>query len=166
MEASVGGMLVMGVLLAAIVLMSGAIVVSNTLMGNALTEAADVSGERSRTVLAFQTATSTGSNLDVAVKNTGSTSVSAYEKMDFIVSYESGGSPVVARLTYVDSSPSSNQWTEESISPDVFQPGTWDPSETITLDANISPGQDTSTAGAVRVATPNGVVAVGTFTAP
>ena len=88
METSVGGMLVMGVLVAMVILLSRAFVVSNSVMGAAIKEAAEFSGERARTMLSFETSTSNGTDITVDVKNTGNTSVSDYEDMDFIVVYE------------------------------------------------------------------------------
>ena len=174
METSVGGMLVMGVLLATIILISRAIVVSNTMMGTAITDAADVAGERTRTNLEFQSAVSaisTGStDLTVTVKNVGSTSVSDYDRMDLIVAYESPGglgpTREVRRLKYTSGVLSSNQWKDASRFPDFVQPRIWDPGETLTMAARIAPEQISGTTGTVHVSTPNGVVAFGSFTTP
>ena len=162
METSIGGMLIIGVLLAAVMLMSRAFIVSNTVLGTAMREAAEVSGERARTVINIENATSTGGGLTVELNNTGSTSVSDYEHMDFIVKYQENpsGDWQIKRLTYID------EWTNGTPTPDTYQPGIWDPGEIITLEAQISPPHDTSTPWTIHVATPNGVTAVGNYAAP
>ena len=159
-------MLVMAVLLSGVVIMSRAVSTSYITTGTAVREAAAVSGDRERTIVVFDTATSTGANLTVDVDNTGSTSVSDYTQMDFIVTYTSGSGTEVVRLTYVTTTPAGDQWTHTTTTPDLYQPGIWDPGEMITLDAVLSPAQTGGTSGTLNVATPNGVVATGVFTAP
>ena len=157
----------MGVLVAMVILLSRAFVVSNSVMGAAIKDAAELSGERARTMLSFETSTSNGTDITVDVKNTGGTCVSDYEDMDFIVVYEDATTAtIVSHLAYVSGSAGTNEWTRATTTPDLFQPRIWDPGETITLDANISPAQNASSTGTLRVSTPNGVVATGTFTAP
>ena len=58
-----------------------------------------------------------------------------------------------------------NEWKKTSISPDYFQPNAWNPDETITLDALLSPAQKDDTSATVAVVSPNGVSAVSTFSA-
>ena len=173
MDTSLAGMLIMAVLLSGVVIMSRATVTSYITTGTAVREAAAVSGERERTEITFVTSTVSGSNLQVDVKNTGNISISNYAKMDFIVDYIQSpgapeGTPNVERLTYATSSPASLQWTDLSLTPDTYQPLLWDPGETITLDANLSPGPKAGFgySNTVLVSTPNGVVAVGTFYVP
>ena len=50
-----------------------------------------------------------------------------------------------------------NEWKKISISPDNYQPGAWDPNETITLEALLSPTQKTDSTATVSITTPNGV---------
>ena len=165
MDTSLAGMLIMAVLLSGVVIMSQATIASYMTTGTAVRQAATVSGERERTIIVFDTATSTGANLTVDLDNTGSTSVSDYANMDFIVTYQGGGT-VVSRLGYVTGAPAANQWTRTTTTPDLYQPGIWDPGEKITLDAVLSPVQDAATSGMATVSTPNGVVATGSFTRP
>ena len=115
METSLAGILKLGVFLVAVVLLSEAIVVSNTVMGDAVKDAAELAGERARTMTSLETTTSAASSLTVDVSNTGSTSISKYEHMDLIVEYEqTNGDMVYDRLTYVSSGPGNNQWTDTS----------------------------------------------------
>ena len=49
MESSIAGMIILGVLIVAVVLMSRAYVVSNTLLGTAMVESVNLADERSKT---------------------------------------------------------------------------------------------------------------------
>ena len=167
MESSVGGMLILGVLMVAVVLMSRVHIVSNAMMGTAMKQAAELSGERTRTMLSQEYAASDGTSLRVDVENTGSVSISDYAHMDVIVEYRSiYGSTQYKRLTYVDGTPGNNQWTDRYITPDRFQSGMWDPGEELDLRATLDPAHATSTIGTVTVASPNGVAATGSFSVP
>ena len=54
MESSIAGMLILSVLIVAVVLMSSAYVVSNTLLGTAMVESVNLADERSRTELSIE----------------------------------------------------------------------------------------------------------------
>ena len=127
-----------------------------------------MAGERSRTMLSFETSTcDDGTSLTVEVSNTGSTSISDYEDMDFIVEYEAiTGSMEYKRLTYDPTAAGNDEWTNATTTPDQYQPGLWDPGETLTLEAKLDPAQATSASGIVTVAAPNGVAVTGSFTRP
>ena len=166
METSIGGMLVMGVLLTMIILLSRTFIVSNQLMGAAIKDAADFSGERARTELTLVATTSTDPNiLRADVKNTGNTSISEHDEMDFIVNYSATGTlaTVIKRLTYVAAGPASDEWSNGTTTPDTFQRGIWDPGETLSFDARLATQQATATSGVLRISTPNGVVVTGSF---
>ena len=100
MESSIAGMLILSVLIVAVVLMSRAYVVSNTLLGTAMVESVNLADERSRTSLSikswdFQASTST--EMTIKVENTGDTSIADYDKMDVFIGSE--------RLEYATSTP-------------------------------------------------------------
>ena len=50
-----------------------------------------------------------------------------------------------------------NEWKKISINPDSYQPGDWDPNETIILEALLSLTQKTDSTATVSITTPNGV---------
>ena len=161
----------MGVMITGAVLLARAATVSDTLTGSAIREASAISGERSRTEITFVTSTIGGSNLTVDVNNTGNTSITDYAKMDFIVDYFRTGGPLgteeALHLDYVTSTPSNRKWTNMSLTPDTYQPGIWDPGETLKLDASLNPPKTgDSIINTVWVSTPNGVVTMGTFFVP
>jgi len=84
--------------------------------------------------------------------------------MDFIVEYlDDASNQVVTRLTYTTGVPANNEWKKISISPDSHQPEAWDPNETLTLYALLSPTQKTDSTATVTIGTPNGVSGVWSF---
>ena len=167
METSLGGMLIMGVMLAAIVLMSRSIIVADLATGTAIKEAAELSGERARTELTLMSFPSIGSDLYADVKNSGSTSIAKLERIDYIIHYtQTNDNLKIIRLAYDTANPAAGEWEPTAITPDSFNPGIWDPGETLTLEGHISPPPKSGTTGWVWVSSPNGVVATGTFTVP
>lgn len=161
MEISVGGVLISAVLLTAMLMLVRAANVSNTIVGMAVRDAANVSGERARMAISIQSAsTAGGATTTIQVQNTGSVAISDFAHVDFYVDYvTSGGSAASTRLTRTLGTPGANQWRLVSISPDVFQPGIVDPGETATLEGVLSPTMLNPSTGAVAIATPKGVAA-------
>ena len=134
-----------------------------TLFGNVITDSAmkqatQLAGERARTIISIQA--TTGDNdpvtLTVELKNTGATSITDFEDMDVVVQYP-GGSGLPQRLTYTESSSAaSGQWNQSLTSTsDKFEPGLFNPGETMIIEAKPSTTEDET--GRVTVATPNGV---------
>ncbi|MCH8349223.1 MAG: hypothetical protein IIB29_03125 [Chloroflexi bacterium] len=166
MAINVAGLLVLGVLIVVLSLMSWASIVSSTAVGLTSAEAVNRDGERARTGLTLVSAEGGGTTLTLQLKNTGLTSVYDYAAMDFIVDYTDAAVNTVATyLAYTTGTLGANQWKMTSISPDSFQPNAWNPGETITLDALLSPAQSDDTIGNVIVATPNGVLDTSPFSA-
>lgn len=128
MGASIGGLLVWGMLFTAVLLLGRATIVSNTTFAISSREAAELAWERARTTLSVASTTATSTDLTVQVTNTGSTSISDFSNMDFILQYEStSGQTITKRLSYntagattyfsdtfdrPDSSTVGNGWTE------------------------------------------------------
>ena len=164
MGINVAGLLVLGVLIVMLTLMSRASIVSSTAVGLTSTEAANRAGERARTELTFLSAEGGGATLTLQIKNTGLTSIYDYADMDFIVDYtDTSDNHVITYLTYTTGTLGNNQWKETSISFDSFQPNAWNPDETITLDALLSPAQKDDTSATAAVVTPNGIGTVSFF---
>ena len=95
--------------------------------------------------------TSTDPNiLRADVKNTGNTSISEHDEMDFIVNYSATGTlaTVIKRLTYVPppGPPLTNGLTERRRRT-RFKRGIWDPGETLSFDARLATQQATATSG-------------------
>ena len=170
MDTSIGGILIISVLLAAVLLMSRATNVSDIARGAAIKEAAHLSGERSRTDIDVVQFTNIGTKIDVDVKNNGNTSISDFAQIDYIIRYTQTageGTLTVERLDYLQGSSTNGDWQiNPPISPDTFQPGIWDPGETMPLSGNLSGVPESLSTGIVWVSTPNGVVATGNFSVP
>ena len=169
METSIGGVLIIGVLLTAMVFMSRAAIIADTQVGTAIKEAAHVSGERSRTDINVESFTNISTKIDIDVKNIGNTSIADLARLDYIVRFTKtagGGTRVVERLAYDPGSSANGTWDILTHTPDSFQPNIWDPGETINMSGNVSGTPKPATTGQVWVSTPNGVVAIGQFTVP
>ena len=169
MDTSIGGILIISVLLAAVLLMSRATNVSDITRGAAIKEANRLSGERSRTDIDVVQFTGIGTKIDVDVKNNGNTSISDFAQIDYIIQYTktAASALTVERMTYNPGSSANGDWQiSPPITPNTFQPGIWDPGETMPLSGNLSGVPLGGTAVAVWVSTPNGVVAVGNDTVP
>ena len=160
MDTSIGGILIISVLLASVLLLSRATNVSDLTRGAAIKEANRLAGERARTDLNFVQFTNITSKVDIDVKNVGNTSISSFAQIDYIILYtktEDGGTLAVERMEYVPGSSANGTWDViPAISPDTFQPGIWDPGETMPLSGNVSGVPLSGTAVDVWVSTPNG----------
>jgi len=164
MDMNVAGLMVIGLSVIVLSLMSQVSISSSTDTSLTSIQAVDRKGDRARTDLSIESATGGVTDLTVTVKNTGITSVYNFPQMDFIVEYTlATGNQVFARLTYTTGPLGDNQWKKTSITPDDFQPGAWNPGETITMEAKLSPKQKANTTGTVAVATPNGVALPANF---
>ena len=159
MAVNIAGVIVIGVLIVVLSVMARTSIVSITVVGLSTLQGNDLIGEQTRTRLEFVSAQGGASDLTVKVKNTGLTSVFDYTEMDFIIEYlDSSSNQISTHLTYTTGALANNEWKKNSISPDTHQPEAWDPNETITLDAQISPAQKADSTSTVRVVTPNGTV--------
>jgi len=166
MGINVAGLMVLSLAIIILSLMTQVAISSSTDVGLSSTQSVDRAGERARTDLEMVRTLGGGGILRVQVKNTGLTSVYDYPNMDFIVDYlDPAGAQVIARLTYTTGTLADNQWKKTSITPNDYQPGAWNPTEIITLDAKLNPTQKSDTIATVSVATPNGVAAVSAFVA-
>jgi len=164
MGINLAGILVLGVLIVVLTLMAMASIVSSTAVGLSSTSAVERAGERARTELIFVNAEGGGTALTFQINNTGLTSIYDYAHMDFIVDYiDTADNKVVTYLTYTTGALGANQWKKTSISPDTYQPNAWNPEETITLDAVLSPAQKNDTTATAAVVSPNGIAAVSIF---
>ena len=164
MGAAVAGLLLLGVFFTGQAMMSRSTIHGNLLMAIATKEAIRFSGERSRTVIAINGASTDGScNLTVDVDNTGAVSIKDLPIMDVVVQYP-GGSTAAQRLVYVNAGPLAlGEWTPNSIS-GQFDPGIFNPGETMQFSGKLSLSGPEST-GTVTVGTPNGVIDDASFPA-
>ena len=164
MAVNIAGAIVIGVLIVVLSVMARSSIVSTTLVGFSALQGNDLNGERAKTKLEFVSALGGAGNLTLNVKNTGLTSVFDYTSMDVIVEYlDASDNQVSTHLTYTTGTLANNEWKKTSISPDAYQPGAWDPGETIVLDALLFPTQKADTTAGVTVTTPNGVSVVWSF---
>jgi len=145
-----------GLLILAMFLTTSLITFRSTLFGDvavssASREAGKVIGDKARTEISIDSAAGdTFCSLTLVVLNTGATRVLDIEKMDVIVQFGAGNN-AAQQLTYTPSVPPSvGQWTDTALS-GSFEPGIFNPGESLTIDAKallIETGTGTITVGA------------------
>jgi hypothetical protein len=164
MGVQIAGLMIIGLAILVLTLMSQVAVTSELETTGAATQTIGATGDRARTNMEFVDSSAAVGELTVELKNTGFTTIFDFSKMDFIVEYlDSADNKIITRLTYTTGALGNNEWTKTSISPDGFQPDAWDPSESITLDAKLSPTQKAGTIAPITVSTPSGVAAISSF---
>ena len=153
MESSIAGMLILSVLIIAVVLMSRAYVVSNTLLGTAMVESVNRADERSRTELSIESWDLTplpSTEMSIKVKNVGDMSIADYDKMDVFIGSE--------RLEYATSTPALGTWTLRN-STTTWSHGKIKDIE-IRANSTVVPG------ATVVISPPSGVTEVGSVPTP
>jgi hypothetical protein len=163
MSALIPGLLIITTFLVASVIMFSTFLSISTTQSDSLKELGQVNRERAGSLINISSAGVTGSSpgmstdMTLEVDNIGSRSVADFERMDVIVQYtDSSDSPVHRYLTYNPGGLGNDQWTipEGGITPDTFNPGMWDPGETLTIDLRVSPDVKSGTQAVIAVATP------------
>lgn len=97
-----------------------------------------------------------GSNVEFMLKNIGNTSLRNYSRWDVIVRYQNG-----ATIWIPYAAASVPGWSDNGTflngSPDVFEPGILNPSETLKIDVRLSPAVAENTTNLAVISTDNGV---------
>ena len=163
MATVLAGMLVITTFLLTSVLMFGTFLSTSVSQGESLKVLTDVGGKRLGSALTITSAsvvTPGGTDVAVQVDNSGSQSVVRFGELDVILEYTDTDSNAALRyLPYTSGAPGNNQWTiaTTGVQPDSFNPGMWDPGETLPIDLRVSPAIKSGTAAEVVVGTPWGV---------
>lgn len=165
MSATIAGLLILAVFLAGVLMMFRSTLFGNVSTGSALREAAQFEGEQSRTEIKLTagSVSTAGGNciLTVTGDNDGVTSISNFDEMDVIVQMVEGNNPPQS-LTYNsgDSPTSTGDWAKDLtpfFTSDAFQPGIFNPGETIVIQAKLSLTVAGDSNATMTVAAPNGV---------
>ena len=157
------GMVVITTFLLASVLMFGAFLSASVSQGESLRVLTHVSSERLGSALTITSAsvvTPAGPDVAVQVDNSGSQSVARFGDLDVILRYtDTDNTAALMYLAYTSGVLGSNQWTiaTTGVQPDNFNPGMWDPGETLPIDLRGSPAIKSGIAAEVVVGTPWGV---------
>ena len=171
MVVSITGLLVMAVFFAAMLDTFRSNLVGDMLVGTAIKEATYVSGERNRTEIGITggptlSASSVECTLRMTGDNTGATSMFDFSSMDLILQTDQGNNPA-QKLTYTtatsgDVPVSTGDWAGV-LSAHPFEPGIFNPGETMGITVRVDLPVSGDTSGQVTLATPNGVTTVGSF---
>ena len=163
MATVIAGMVVIASFLLTSMLMFGSFLSTSVSQGESLKVLTDVSSKRSGSGLTIDSAsvvTPGGPDVAVQVDNSGSQSVVRFGELDVILQYTDTDNKAALRyLAYTSGSLGINQWTiaTTGVQPDSFNPGMWDPGESLPIDLRVSPAIKAGAAAEVVVGTPWGV---------
>lgn len=128
-------------------------------VGVSWTNAINLSEERVASDIRVTCTSTGGSDVDVLVRNDGTTSVSDFSRIDVVAQYSSGAQNHVIWLPYTAPPLQSNSWTILSIADDRIDPGILNTGETALIRMRLDPAVAPSTTNWVQVTTELGVSA-------
>ena len=157
------GMVVITTFLLTSALLFGTFLSTSVSQGESLKVLTHLSSKRLGSALTITSAsvvTPGGPDVAVQVDNSGSQSVVRFGELDVILKYtDTDNNAALRYLPYTSGPVGNNQWTiaTTGVQPDSFNPGMWDPGETLPIDLRVSPAIKAGTAAEVVVGTPWGV---------
>lgn len=161
------------VLFAVLTLFQGALTAQDTIQASWQEMEARL-GERARTDLTPISAEtkSSGSVVEVTVRNDGDTKLADFDQWDVVVHYYTASSNYhITWLPYVDAEPSQGEWTVAGIYLDaaaavseMYEPDILNPGEEALVRIRVSPPVGPNTTNLAAFATANGVTASTFFT--
>lgn len=126
-------------------------------------------GEQARTNIALSdtASDSAGTNLTATVTNTGSTVLGDWDYTDVVVQYiDDVGGYNIRWLAFTGGALSSNTWTVNAITNDVFEPGLLNPTEDMQIQLRINPVIGCGTTGTMIFTTEQGVTSTANVAGP
>ncbi len=168
MSVVLAGTFVLTSFLAGALVLSIAMLAAGSDQADAHRLAAQLRGERMRTSFSItHSSNNSGDSTQVTleVKNDGAAILTGWHSFDMIASYLNPNAlAVYGRLDYQTGTPAASQWSITGLTPDVHNPGLWDPGETATLVMEMWPPLQPDSVVTVVMASPNGVVDSVSFT--
>src|SRR5574341_1281873 len=126
--------------------------------------------DRARTDLAPISAqvSDDGVVVELTVRNTGQTKLADFNQWDMILQYyDTGAAYHIVWVPYeAGDQPALNTWGVVGISQDVYDPGIFNPEETITVQFKVSPAVGPETTNRVALTTPSGLGISSLFIGP
>jgi archaellum component FlaF (FlaF/FlaG flagellin family) len=115
---------------------------------------------------------SSGSVVELTLRNDGSTKLTDFDQWDLIIQHYSASSTYAINwLPYVAGEPSNNEWSVVGIYmdaagliPEVFEPGILNPGEEMVVRARVQPPVGPSSTNLAALSTGNGVGVTAVFT--
>lgn len=106
-------------------------------------------------------------DISVSLLNTGSTKIGDFNHMDVIVNYTntSGNAKTIWIPYHEDAGKLENRWIVRSISPDLVNPGIFDPDEKMELQILLEDSLGNKSVNWIMIAAPNGAKTSGYFNA-
>lgn len=164
---AIAALVALSVMLLAILSLGQSSLASVDLLSKTWKDTAQQRGEiRATQVQALAAVTqSAGTIVKITLKNKGEKALLDFSRWDLALQYyDASGVYHIIWLPYVASGPGNNQWTVVGIyltttpsTPEVFEPGIFNPEEEMVIQAKVSPAVGTGTTNRATIATPNGV---------
>jgi archaeal flagellar protein FlaF len=127
----------------------GVVLTTAEVVSTAQTDQINQQEQRVRTAVEIKnTSIETGSAIYMEVENTGSVAISEIKYLDIYTINGTSNPPV-----YYTQGTGTGTWSQESIEPDIINPGQWDPKEIMNISVSY-PGNDPIW---IQVTTPNGI---------
>lgn len=164
MDSVLPALLAVSVMLLTSLMLGRSSFTSFQVLGDAWQDAEEQSVERVRSDITITSATRSGANVDVVIRNDGATRVIDFSRMDVVVQYVSGGTPYLVWLPFTTDSPQPTKtWRVLSITNDAIDPGVLNTAESMTIRIRLSPSPSAGTHW-VQVGTELGISASSFFT--
>ena len=133
------------------------------LSGVAIRDSVQAEGRRAKTALDITSADSLrifrcDTQVRVTLNNTGEVAFADFPRMDVLTWYvPEVGDQLTERFSFTSGNLDKGQWTLVNITPDITNPGIWDPGEAATIKWRFLEPQMDGTPGYVIIGAPNGV---------
>jgi len=144
---------------------TGSIFTMDTL-SNSLNALSEKQNDRLKTEIELGDVSATNDSghsiITLAINNTGATKIlkSEFVHIDVFVYFHcfiAKNTTLHKRVPYTTGTPDDNEWTVEGIAPDLINPGTFDPGETMNIRVRISPAILEDRVNWLKVVMPNAV---------
>lgn len=141
MDSILPALLAVAILVLASLMLGRSSFTSIRVVTDAWQDAEERSVERVRSDITITSITTSGSTVNVTVRNNGATPVVDFSRMDLVVQYSSGSSNYTKYLDYTtESSPQpADTWRVVSINNDVIDPRILNTGENMSIQIELSP---------------------------
>ena len=168
MENVITSLIIIGVLILAILGLSERSFATQAIISESSQLMQERVAERSRTALTSVGAATDGNQVQVTLKNTGSTKLADWSHWDVMLQYSNGGGN---QLSWYPNSAGTGTWSQQilmSTSPlvaEVIEPGILNPGEYLVIQVDVSANPvGAGTTNQATIVAPNGVSATAIFT--
>jgi archaellum component FlaF (FlaF/FlaG flagellin family) len=165
MENAIPSLLIGALLIVASTLMAQSGLHSYDKVNNSLRQMETRLGDQAQSRLEIQNIAVDGDKqgLTLNLLNTGQTRISAFDRVDLILTYFTGPSTQASTWLPFTTSPGTNDWQVTSIVGDVFDPGILNPGESASIHVQLGSAMQTGKTNRIVVSNEHGASASAQF---